>query len=157
MLVLEECDMQGMSGTPGHLQHTGANRSRTYRIEVKSSLLDNEAMTYPALELHPGILPEAVDYEDWIMDMANKLAYDNYWIAAQRLNLPTERMLVFHVEPKCPGAPFYSDSYLRDLLILSKCNSIYYLPDSPMIFTEKRLNRHIRLLNIKLKTYYEMD
>ncbi|MFM8950768.1 MAG: hypothetical protein ACKOKB_08325, partial [Bacteroidota bacterium] len=99
---------------------------------------------------------KVLDFEKWMTKLMRDCGYKEWDEAVEDLNLPGKTMLLFpslqHTE-----TPTDKKTMLRTAIILSKSNSHRYWPHSPMIFTQNRLNRSVRMIEVNTNDYYGMD
>lgn len=96
------------------------------------------------------------DIESWLENLIRRAGWKNIEEALRKLPLPESRMMAF------PGKRNRTtrdspQSVALNAIILSKCNDSMYSPGSPMIFTRKRMTRCIKLIDINLNKFYELD
>lgn len=96
------------------------------------------------------------DLEKWMEKLLHACGYKDWEEAANALKLPAKTMLLF---PALQDSESLKDkkSMLRAAMILSKSNTNRYWPHSPMICTQNRLNRSVRLIELNTREYYGMD
>ena len=139
-----------------YLFNTGGPRSRVRSEKISSSIFESENLMTQN-EVYSLTIPQHVtDIEKWVIALYGSNHFINWDHVLRELKLPTVRMLVV------PSDNFYlmhsvaKKEMFRRAVILSKCSSNFYSPDSPMIFTRNRLNRTVELIKINLNGYYEM-
>lgn len=103
------------------------------------------------------IPPSVADVNKWVFSLAKKVTGLHNW---QEIlvwaNLPAGNFPVYAVDETEPPSQA-PDDMLRSALILSKSNQWRYLANCSLIFTRKRLERNILLIEINTKAYYGMD
>lgn len=102
-------------------------------------------------------IPDGVlDLEKWMMDLMHDCGYKDWYEAERDLQLPQKTMLLFPAQLESV-LPIEKKLMLRTALILSKSNTNRYWPNSPMICTQNRLNRSVRMIEINTNEYYGLD
>lgn len=143
------------NGHASMLHNSGGPRSRVRTELIDSNLLAENGMSISLGLIGVSVPDEVSDVEAWLR---NTLHITSEWNEVSRqCRLPDKRLMVFTEQE--PGKPYQLDGtdLLHAVLILSKCSQHSYNPDSPFIFTKKRINRSIRLLEINYHAFYEMD
>ena len=140
-----------------HLSNTGGPSSRVRTEKITTSIFESEELKTQS-EIHSLDIPENVtDIEKWVISLYRPSLSNDWEPVIAALKLPAVRMLVLPAEMSSVLQSESRYQMLRSAVILSKCSSNYYSPDSPMIFTRNRLNRKVELIKINLKSYYGMD
>ena len=144
-------------GNSGLLNNTGGPRSRTRSLRINSSFTDSFNIAEESTSVALWVPEHLINPGDWVTELCRKIGFKSPEEAEQKLNLPPEKLLVAKREKhtECPGMS--ETDRLRNALILARCNDSFYKPDSPLIFTRKRLHRSLHLIKINLKNYYELD
>jgi hypothetical protein len=138
------------------IHNTGGPSSRQ-RTELIHSNFIEVAGTKCLKEIYCLTLPEEVeDIEDWLLEHADSLGWKTLDDAVNKLPLPTQRMLAFPII-NTEDRTLNSIEILLSAIVLAKTNDSAYNPESPLIFTKKRMNRSLRLVAIDLKSFYELD
>jgi hypothetical protein len=139
-----------------HLHNIGGPSSRIRSEKITSSIFDSETLKTQS-EIHSLNIPNEVDdIEEWVISLYETNAFFDWEQIEAKIKLPTVRMLVLPAKITDRKSISRYEMF-RSAVILSKCNSNFYAPDSPMIFTRNRLNRNIELIKINLNSYYGMD
>jgi hypothetical protein len=138
------------------LHNTGGPRSRTRTEEVRQSMLLRGELTASTEIVCLRIPAEVTDPESWLLETARNEGFQNWEELGSFFILPKEKMLVTDHEGAGAGVTGPMER-LRAALILARTNKYRYLPDGPMIFTRSRLERCIRLIEIDLNGFYEME
>lgn len=139
------------------LNNIGGPHTRVMTETVSSNIFTNKYLKVKNESLVFSVKQNKPDVENLILRLCKKLGWKNAEIAAKKLKLPAEKLLVIPNGPVPAVNTIDPKKLLRSGLILSKCNENYYNPDSPMIFTVNRLHRNIELIKININNYYEMD
>lgn len=143
-------------GASNLLNNSGGPRSR-----VRSEAI-NESYLCANTAVHEGYyaldLPADVNVETWLLSFADELGWKSWDQVIENIALPQVKLLVFDE----PGYEAHIRCYdnihvLTTAIILSMCNPFCYLPHSPRIFTRSRLERKIKLTQINLKSFYELE
>lgn len=146
----------------GALNNTGFQRSYHKTDKVSSNYFETETPRHwkdKTLLSVGGRVPQGVEnVEEWLFEIVKELGYDSWEKILPHLNLPVEEAIV--VDCPDPDGVVFQDGlfgFIKHAVILSKCNLARYDPQSPVIFTHKRIHRSITLVTIDLKTFYELD
>lgn len=144
-------------GHSNFLNNTGGPSSRTRSMSITSSFTESQNVAEESTSAAFWIPRHIMIPEDWVIELCNKIGFKSIEEAEQKLKLPSERMLISKSEKtrKCPH--LNNTDWVRNAIILARCNDTVYLPGSPLIFTRKRLERSIHLIKINIKNYYELD
>ena len=143
-------------GASSLLNNSGGPRSR-----VRSEAI-NETYLSANTAVHKGYyaldLPDDVNVEAWLLSFADELGWKSWDEVINNIELPQVKLLVLD-EPGCEAQIRYYDNIhvLTTAIILSMCNPFCYLPESPRIFTRSRLQRKIKLTQITIKSFYELE
>lgn len=145
------------NGQSNFLHNTGGPASRTRSMSITCSFTESQNVTEESASVAFWIPRHIMIPEDWVLELCNKIGFKSLEEAEQKLTLPSERMLISKSEKtrKCPS--LNNTDWVRNAIILARCNDTVYLPGSPLIFTRKRLERSIHLIKINIKNYYELD
>jgi hypothetical protein len=114
---------------------------------VKGSFFDQAFLRGNQLDLKIQLTP--AKFEEiltWIKQIDEK-----------ELVIPHRPMIVLPSKETKESEVKFEKSFLTELLILAKTGVSYYHPDNYPIFSYQRLNRSIRLVEINIESYYEMD
>ena len=77
---------------------------------------------------------------------------------AIRDTLPQAPCLIVEVPPEdIPEPPISLSEFLRNALILGRCGSHLYHPDRPLLWTARRLDRRIRLVEFNPSHYANIN
>ncbi len=139
------------------LNNIGGPHSSVRTETVSSNIFTNKCLKVKNESIVFSVKQNKTNVENLILRMCKKLGWKNAEIAAKKLKLPAEKLLVIPNGPVPSANKTDLKKLLRSGLILSKCSENYYNPDSPMIFTLNRLHRNIELIKININNYYEMD
>lgn len=146
-----------VNGASHWLHNIGAPMSRVQWVHASSDLLKNckalGAEQYISLSLPENILHP----KQWVEQLAARLGLHSWAAIENAVMLPAEKWMVQPQSILHDSAEGSVHEQLRSALILSKCNSHMYLPDSPAIFTRARLHRRVRLVRIQTSRYYDLD
>lgn len=139
------------------LNNAGGPSSRAMQQSVRAFF--PEKMSIAELNQKCSLtLPSKVqDIEAWLNSLAKRNGWSDLWEAAQKLDLPCEKMLLSPINLISNTIPKEDRDILQAALILARCNDHYFIPDSPLILTQNRLNRSVLLTKINLKQFYGMD
>jgi hypothetical protein len=144
------------------LHNTGYRRPQVHASEsVNANILigakKSDAGMHHKIELCKLQPPSQNHLKDWIDSLVQQTGFENLDALLPLLELPSSYCLVF--EKDHIGAEPSSDllDILRTAVILSKCSTSSYDPNSPMIFTAKRLSRNLQLITINLDVFYGME
>ena len=142
------------------LHNTGYTRSFHKSDMVDSSYFGNEKSmdAEHILPVSVTVPPGINDIEKWLHGLSIEAGYPFLNAAMLFLSLPKRKAVVMEcddVEVQSGGTK--KIDVIRNAVILSRCNSTGYFPDSPMIFSRARINRTVHLITINLHSFYEMD
>jgi len=149
----------------GELLNTGYRREYHKSDEIKSDYFnndDNKNSSYnhkdEMIKVSVSITDPQLDIEEWVLQMVKAKGYKSIEAIVPCLNLPKQKYTVLDLngvqEVANPPTQF---ALIRNAIILSKSNHVFYDPASPLIFSHKRLHRSIKLININLTSFYELD
>jgi hypothetical protein len=149
----------------GVLFNTGYRREHHKSDEVKSDYFNNEDNKYStddyrntAIKVSISITDPQLDIEEWVLQMVKVKGYETIEAIITCLNLPKQKYTVLDLNGVQQVAnPPTQFAIIRNAIILSKSNHVFYDPASPLIFSHKRLHRSIKLININLTSFYELD
>ena len=144
------------TGTQPLLHNSGGPRSRTRTEAIERSVISRpEVLT--SKECMYLQLPEGLSSpEEWLTELSRRAGFRRWQDADRSLDLPNQKMVVTKLtEPMLPVAD--PREILRMAMILSRTNSLRYLPAAHPVLTLHRLNRCLMLVHINLNVYYEMD
>ena len=140
----------------GKLYNSGGPNSRQRTEPIQSDFLDTSG-THRNSEIYRLSIPEDItDIEAWLVEHVLSFGWNTLDEAIRKLPVPTNRMMAFAVKDEEPQSMNSLDIVLN-ALILAKTNDSCYNPESPLIFTKKRMNRTIKLVEIDINKYYELD
>jgi hypothetical protein len=146
-----------VNGASRWLHNIGASMSRTQWVHASSDLVKN-CKALGAEESISLTLPENMQHpKQWVEELAARLGLHSWADIEKAVMMPAEKWMVQHQGILHDSAENSAREQLRAALILSKCNSHMYVPDSPAIFTRTRLHRRIRLVRIQTSRYYDLD
>lgn len=150
-------EITGITSESDKLNNTGGPRSRTRSLHVKSGFTDSCNLVKHTSSFALRVPGHLINLEDWVTELCCKIGFKSPEEADQKLKLPREKLMVSKSEqpPKCRGLS--ETERVVNALVLARCNDSFYRPDSPLIFTRKRLHRSVHLIKINLKNYYELD
>ena len=140
----------------GLLNNSGGPRSRARTEDVRQSILKGGGGAHVTEAHHLDLPKEVTDPEAWLFEIAKKEGYRDWDLLASNLRLPRMKLLVVELNGDAP-IDLRPMEILRTAFILAHTNGQRYLPEGPRIFTRSRLCRGIRLVDINLDAYYEMD
>ena len=144
-------------GSQKNLFNYGAPMSRARCENIKSCIFDAEGIKAQH-EIHALKIPaDVTDIEEWVRSLYKPKLFSNWRDLTAELELPAVSLLVVPADSLTNHNISSRFEMLRSAVILSKCNTNRYVPDSPMIFTRNRLEREVELIKINLNTYYELD
>jgi len=123
---------------------------------ITSDYFRNSGMAGSEIEYYIEIPECLYDIESWLEKAVRGAGWKNIDEAMRKLPLPVNRMMVFPGKRNRPARNSLKNVVLN-AIILSKCNESMYSPGSPMIFTRKRMTRCIKLIDINLNKFYELD
>ena len=139
------------------MNNSGGPRSRVRTEEIHADFFtENVAGTCQGI-LSVKIPARVVDIEKWLKNCCknfNKMSWDEI---GKTLRLPDQTMMVFTINDYSLMKHLVKNDFIRSALILAKCNKHSYDPDSPFIFTRKRLDRCIKLIEINNDQFYALD
>ncbi len=143
-------------GASNLLNNSGGPRSRVRSEAINKSYLSGKTAVhqgYYALDL-----PADRNLEEWLLSLAEELGWKTWDEVIKNIELPEVKLLVLD-EPGFESHIHYHDNIhlLQTAIILSMSNPFCYVPDSPRIFTRTRLARKIKLTEIKIKSFYELE
>jgi hypothetical protein len=154
---MNETQTHTVNGASHLLHNIGAPMSRIQWVHASANLLKN----CNALAAEQSIslaLPENLQHpKQWVEELAAQLGLHNWEAIVKAVILPAEKWMVQPLSILDDTVETGAMEQLRAALILSKCNSHLYIPDSPAIFTRSRLHRSIRLVRIQTSQYYDLD
>ena len=144
-------------GASNLLNNSGGPRSRVRSEAINKSYLSGKTAVhkgYYALDLPPDIF----NLEEWLLTLAEELGWTTWDEVIKNIELPAVKLLVLD-EPGFESHIHYHDNIhlLQTAIILSMSNPFCYVPESPRIFTRTRLARKIKLTEIKIKSFYELE
>jgi hypothetical protein len=156
-MVMEQENMW-TTGIPqsGLLNNSGGPRSRTRTEDIRQSILKGGGGAHFTEAHHLDLPKEVTDPEAWLFEIAKREGYRDWDLLASNLRLPRMKLLVVELNGDAP-IDLRPMEILRTAFILAHTNGQRYLPEGPRIFTRSRLCRGIRLVDINLDAYYEMD
>lgn len=137
--------------------NTGGPRSRQRAEPIKRYFLAKKKALNDYGSFGIKIPEDIEDIEGWLLQIATQEGMQSWQEIIQKITLPNDKMMVIDLKDSSTPKIKSNLEILKDALILSRSNQFYYLPDGPHIFTKSRLTRRIRLININLKNYYELD
>jgi len=131
-------------------------RSVVKTEKVYESIFEGErqSVLYEIVSLK--IPKKVTDLEKWMDNLLLACGFKDWEEAGKALKLPAKTMLLFPALQDSES-PKDKKSMLRVAMILSKSNTNRYWPNSPMICTQSRLNRSVRLIEINTYEFYGMD
>jgi hypothetical protein len=149
----------------GVLLNTGYRREHHKSDDIKSDYFNNEDSKYTtndyrnvAFKVSISITDPQLDIEEWVLQMVKAKGFESIEAIIPCLNLPIHKYMVIDLnEVQEVANPPNKMAFIRNAIILSKSNHVFYDPASPYIFTHKRLHRSIKLININLTSFYELD
>lgn len=149
----------------GVLLNTGYRREHHKSDEIKSDYFNNEDNKYTtndyrnvAIKVSISITDPQLDIEEWLLRMVKAKGFETIEAIIPCLNLPKHKYTVIDLNGEQEVANTLNGmAFIRNAIILSKSNHVFYDPASPFIFTHKRLHRSIKLININLTSFYELD
>lgn len=102
--------------------------------------------------------PPDTDLQEHLHGLAIQAGYKDLKRSFADISIPDRRMWVLRHPPKDADAVKPSPVWqLRNALLLAKASTLLYDPAIPPVFTRRRLERNIKIILIRLETYYELD
>lgn len=149
----------------GVFLNTGYRREHHKSDEIKSDYFQNDDNKYNtddyknvAIELSISITDPQLDIEEWVLQMVKEEGFESIDAIIPCLNLPKQKFTVIDLNGVQEVATLPNRMLIiRNAIIFSKTNHVFYDPVSPLIFTHKRIHRSIKLININLTSFYELD
>ncbi|MDA0987515.1 MAG: hypothetical protein O3A55_07970 [Bacteroidetes bacterium] len=140
------------------LNNMGGPISRSRTEDISSNILLKEKLISKTEIYDINIWVDDQDIEKLLINCAQKFGWKTLEEASKYLNLPKEKYLILNcTNNQNKKIKLFSKVMLKHVLILSKCNHIYYHPTSPIILTKNRLSRCIKLIKIDINKYYDME
>lgn len=102
-------------------------------------------------------VPESANsVREWLNEQAIKAGWRNLDDAVASIDLPTQYLTA--VNPGNRVNPIRDPAAIvRAAMLLSKCSSTVYHPDSDHIFSKARLSRKLRITDIQNEIYYDTE
>jgi hypothetical protein len=144
------------SGVSCVLNNTGGPASRKVSQDVYSDFLANanvgisEGIYYLIIPAHVN------DHTDWLNQLAQQEGYADLEEAVTKISLPAARSMVLE-DKNIPTKKLSNKQLLFMALVLAKCNQVLYNPHMPLVLTQRRLERKIRLVTIQQTAFYGLD
>ena len=144
------------SGVSCVLNNSGGPASRKLSQDVYSDFLANtnagiaEGIYYLIIPAHVN------DHSDWLNQIAQQEGYADLDEAVTKISLPASRSLVLE-DNDMPTKQLSNKELLFMALVLAKCNQVLYNPHMPLVLTQRRLERKIRLVTIQQTAFYGLD
>ncbi len=142
--------------------NTGGPHSRTREENISSTILGNslKKIIMPRHSKVGIIFPAGIlDIVQFMHDYMNKAGYNSTEDLGKKFQGPKNLMTCIDGQEK-KGLPRINNKgeqkkVIRNAVILGMCNKFIYNPDSPIIWTRKRLTRIISLFGAG--DFYELD
>jgi hypothetical protein len=98
------------------------------------------------------------DIETWLRTRygLGDIAWQDLSASLQLPNFPLWQIHPSEIFPKPLPPPLQIDA-LGSALMLARCNAYGYDPESPFVFTRKRLEREIHLIHLSTSCFYGLD
>ena len=149
----------------GVLLNTGYRREYHKSDEIKSDYFNNDDNKTPSnnhkdetIEVSISITDPQLDIEEWVLQMVKGVGLGSIAAIIPYLDLPKQKFTVIELKGVQEVAnPPNQFAIIKNAIILSKSNHVFYDPASPLIFSHRRLHRSIKLININLTSFYELD
>lgn len=144
------------SGVSCVLNNSGGPASRKVSQDVYSDFLANanvgisEGIYYLIIPAHVN------DHTDWLNQLAQQEGYADLEEAVTKISLPAARSMVLE-DKNIPTKKLSNKQLLFMALVLAKCNQVLYNPHMPLVLTQRRLERKIRLVTIQQTAFYGLD
>ncbi len=144
------------SGVSCVLNNSGGPASRKVSQDVYSDFLANanvgisEGIYYLIIPAHVN------DHTDWLNQLAQQEGYADLDEAVTKISLPAVRSMVLE-DKNIPTKKLSNKQLLFMALVLAKCNQVLYNPHMPLVLTQRRLERKIRLVTIQQIAFYGLD
>lgn len=151
----EEYDVLA-SGVSCVLNNSGGPASRKVSQDVYSDFLANtnagitEGIYYLIIPAHVN------DHTDWLNLLAQQEGYADLDEAVTKISVPAARSMVLE-DKNIPTKKLSNKQLLFMALVLAKCNQVLYNPHMPLVLTQRRLERKIRLVTIQQTAFYGLD
>ena len=139
------------------LNNSGGPRSRVRSESIKKNYLEESAVASVSGIISVPIPKNVNDLEWYYLNMAKELGWNSWQEAVRNLPMPEGKKIIIETDEVMHNATLNKYDILKNALVLAKCNQVNYQPDGEMIFTHKRLDRKVKLYNIQLNKFYELD
>lgn len=145
------------------LNNTGYRRSLE-KLKLESGIIqgnsDSNQLTFNEKVLGLSISEDLKNIEDYLMSLLKNKGIDFPYEELKNCQSNTKKCLILNEKSKTGNHKFNpelmdADRLIETICVLSKTNDYMYRPDSPMIFTQKRMNRVIRIVKINRTNLYE--
>ncbi|MFM7181521.1 MAG: hypothetical protein ACKO2G_08670 [Verrucomicrobiales bacterium] len=152
------CDAVPLAADGLVMANVGGPRSRELSTPLVSRLLSDGS---PLLGLEPHRdcqLPKPCpgqslrDFVFALLARARFATPEEAW-EAHRPHLPEESALVVDISPRPEPGDSGSEDLLRQALVLGRCNGNLFSPRRPILWSERRLARAIRLVHCDASTF----
>ena len=147
----------------GLLNNMGSPRSRIRIEKIRSVFLDSKTDVVATCQYEIHVPENLNDLEDWVLRLGKKIGLKNWQEIDNSIYLPKEKFIVVHSSSLFSRIDLERKNIdsipevISNAILLSKCNSVFYLPDGPRIFSRIRLERIVRLIKIDNNKFYELD
>ncbi len=102
------------------------------------------------------IPPTVADLTAWMEQLMQHQGFTDWPSAIKALQLPTQQMPWFPATD-CALKKYTPRKTLYTALVLAMCNQTMYNPHLPPVFTQNRLTRKIKLIQLKPSVFYGLD
>lgn len=144
------------SGVSCVLNNSGGPASRKVSQDVYSDFLANANVGISEGIYYLIIPPHVNDHTDWLNQLAQQEGYADLDEAVTKISLPAARSMVLE-DKNIPTKKLSNKQLLFMALVLAKCNQVLYNPHMPLVLTQRRLERKIRLVTIQQTAFYGLD
>lgn len=145
------------------LNNTGYRRSLE-KLKLESGIIQgnshSQELTFSEKVLGLSISEDLKNIEDYLMSILKNKGIDFPYEELKNCRLNTKKCLILNEKIKTDNHKFNpelmdADRLIETICVLSKTNDYMYKPDSQMVFTQKRMNRVIRIVKINKTNLYE--